>query len=160
MTHGHPCISAFYGLNFGLISTYISSFIKIGPKMMKLSSEKPIFWPKSVRRDPWSPMHIRLLMDSSLGWYLPTFQVPSKSVEKLRSYRRRKLFFRPKSVRRDPWSPMHIGILMDSSLGWYLATFQVSSKSAEKWPSYRRRKPFFWPKSLKHEGWSPKRNGV
>ena len=33
----------FNGLNFGLMSTHISSFIEIGRKMTKLSSEKAIF---------------------------------------------------------------------------------------------------------------------
>ena len=33
----------FNGLKFGLISTHISSFIEIGRKMTKLSSEKAIF---------------------------------------------------------------------------------------------------------------------
>ena len=42
----------FNWLNFGWISTHISNFIKIGRKMTKLSSEKAIFWLKSVRRDP------------------------------------------------------------------------------------------------------------
>ena len=63
----------FNGLKFGLISTHVSSFINIGQKMTKLVSEKAIFRLKSVRRDPWSPNHIGLLMDSSLGWYLLTF---------------------------------------------------------------------------------------
>ena len=110
---------------------------------------------KISQGDLWSPMHISILMDSSFGWYLPTFQVSLRLAEKWQSYHQRKHFFRPKSVRHDLWSSMHIGILMDSSLGWYLTTFEVSSKSAEKWLSYRRRKPFFRPKSLKREGWSP-----
>ena len=116
----------FNGLNFRMISTHISSFIKIGREMTKLSPDKAIYGLKSVRRDPWSPMHISLLMDSSLGWYLPTFQVSSKWAEKWRSYRRRKLFFQLKSVRHDPWSPMHIDLLMDSTLDLYLVTFQDS----------------------------------
>ena len=107
----------FNGIMCGLISAHVSSFIKIGRKMTKLVSEKLFFRLKSVRRVPWSPMHSRLLMDSTLGWYLPTFQVSWNLAEKWLSYRRKKLFFWLKSVRRDPWSPMHIGILMDSSLG-------------------------------------------
>ena len=99
-------------------------------------------------------MHINILIDSTLGLYLPTFKVSSKLAEKWRSYHRGKVFFRLKSVRRDPWPPMHIALLMDLSLGWYLPTFQVSSNSVEKWQSYRRRKQFFRPKSLKREGWS------
>ena len=83
----------FNGLKFGLISSHISSFIEIGPNMTKLSSEKAIFWLKSVGRDPWSPMHIGLLMDSTLGWYLPRFQVSLKLAEKWQSYRRKNAIF-------------------------------------------------------------------
>ena len=58
--------------------------------MAKLPSEKAFFRPKSVRRDLWSPMHISILMDSSLGRYLSTFQISSKFAEKWLNYRRRK----------------------------------------------------------------------
>ena len=66
----------FNGIMCGLISTHVSSFIKIGRKMTKLVSEKLFFRLKSVRRDPWSSNHIGLLMDSSLGWHLPTLGCP------------------------------------------------------------------------------------
>ena len=99
-------------------------------------------------------MNINITMDSSLGWYLPTFQVLSRLAEKWRSYHRRNQFFPPKSVRRDPWSTMHIDILIDSSQCYYLPTFQDSLRLAEKWLSYRRRKEFFRLKSVRRYPWS------
>ena len=96
----------FNGLNFGLISTHISSFINIGQKMTKLSSVEAIFWQKSVRRDPWSPMHIGLLMNSTLGWYQFQLQYISifiKIGRKMTKLSSEKAIFRPKSLKHEGW---------------------------------------------------------
>ena len=132
MTHGHPCISAFYGLNFGMISTHISTFIKIGRKITKLSPDKAIFSTKISQAWPMVTQSYRSFNGLNFGLIATHILSFIKIGRKWRSYRRRKQFFRLKSVRRDLWSPiMHIGLSMDSSLGWYLATFQVSLKLAE-----------------------------
>ena len=44
------------------------------PKSDKVIIGERIFWLKSVRRDPWSPMHIKILVDSSFGWFYPHFK--------------------------------------------------------------------------------------
>ena len=44
-------------------------FLRLAQKWQSFCQIK-LFRLKSVRRDPWSPMHIGLLMDSTLGWYL------------------------------------------------------------------------------------------
>ena len=124
------------------------------PEMTKFWLEKAIIRLKSVRHDPWSPMHIRLLGDST---HISSFINIGRKMTKLSS---EEAVFWQKSVRRDPWSPMHIGLLMDSTLGWYLPTFQVSLKSVIKWRCYRRRKHFFRLKAVRRDPWSPMHIGI
>ena len=154
VTHAYR---TFNGLKFGLISTHISSFIKIGWKMTKLSSEKAIFSTKISQAWPMVTQAYRPFNGLNFGLisaYISTFIKICRKMTKLSS---------DKAISSTKFSqvwPMHIGLLMDSSLGWYLSTFQVLSKLAEKWLSYHRRKLFFGPKSLKREGWLTMRNGV
>ena len=58
MTMFTPAHRRFNVLKFGMISANMSSFIEIGGMMTELSLEKTDFGLKSVRRGPWSPMHI------------------------------------------------------------------------------------------------------
>ena len=63
------------------------------PKSDKVIIGERIFWLKSVRRDPWSPMHIKILVDSSFGWFYPHFKFHwVRLAEKWRSYHQRKHF--------------------------------------------------------------------
>ena len=138
VTHAYR---SFNGLIFGLISTQILRFIKIGQKMAKLSSEKAIFSTKIRQACPMVTHAYRPFNGLNFGMkstYILNFINIGRKMMTLSS---EKAIFWLKSVGRDSWSPMHIDILIDSSQCYYLPTFRVSLRLAEKWLSYQRRTP-------------------
>ena len=128
---------------------------RFGQKWQSYCQKKLFFRLKSVRRDLWSSMHIDTLMDSSFGWYLPTFQVSSKLAEKWRSYHRRKLFFRPKLVKRVPMvshAYRHFNGLYFGLISTHISSF---IKIGRKMTKLSSEKAIFWLKSVRRDPWSP-----
>ena len=131
----------FNGLKFGLIYTYISSFIEIGQKMTKLSSEKAIFSTKISQAWPmvtYAYRHSNGLKFGLISTHISSFIEIGRKVTKLSS---EKAVFLPKSIKREGWSTMRNGVKGHWSLSEYLPTFQVSSRLVKKWWSYDPQTP-------------------
>ena len=90
----HPGISMLLHIQ-AFVNIYLYFKLhKHWPKSDKVIIGERIFWLKSVRRDPWSPMHINILVDSSFGRFYPHFKFHwVRLAEKWRSYHQRKHFF-------------------------------------------------------------------